>query len=391
MAKKTKKRASKELTRKQRSRLERDLRMERILKWSVAAVVAVVVIILAYGFITENVIKARQAVATVDGVAITTSDFQARVRFLRMQMSSELQRLFQQQGTLDPTDSEVQFLLEYLQNNISELQSQLAPENALIIGDGALDQLIEGELVRQEAERRGIAVSAEELQEAVEQDFGYERNPATPTVTAPVTQTDELGVEPAPTPMTEEDFRQRYDNSIQAINTLDISEAQFRSWFESSLLFEKLQEQMDDQVPTSADQVKLLYLSVDDVEWANSVVAQLDAGGDFQELIDEFQTNEQVSAYGDELDWFPRDVLERNLNVELADLAFSLEVDAHSDAVSLQDGMQYVIIKVIGREERELEQSVREQLGAGIFDEWLESQQSLVVRLTYRDRVPTDP
>ena len=102
MAKKTKKRAPKELTRKQLSRLERDKRMERILRWSVIAVTVVVVGVLAYGLIVERVIKARQSVATVNEIPITTAEFQARVRFRRMQMSSELQYLFQQQQALDP-------------------------------------------------------------------------------------------------------------------------------------------------------------------------------------------------------------------------------------------------------------------------------------------------
>ena len=97
MAKKTKKRAPKELTRKQLSRLERDRRMERILRWSVIAVTVVVVGVLAYGLIVEKVVKARQSVATVNGTPITTAEFQARVRFRRMQMSSELGYLFQQQ------------------------------------------------------------------------------------------------------------------------------------------------------------------------------------------------------------------------------------------------------------------------------------------------------
>jgi hypothetical protein len=204
MAKKTKKRAPKELTRKQRSRLERDQRMERILKWSITAVAIVVVGVLAYGFITENVIKARQSVATVGGTPITTAEFQARVRFVRMQMTSELLYLNNQRQALDPTDPSVQFYLEYFQNSINDLQDQLSPENALIIGDESLEQLIQEELVRQETERLGISVSSEELQTAVEQYFGYERNPATPTpaptATPPLTPTDALEAEPTPLP-----------------------------------------------------------------------------------------------------------------------------------------------------------------------------------------------
>ena len=147
MAKKTKKRAPKELTRKQQSRLERDRRTERILKWSVTAVTIVVVGVLAFGFITEGVIKARPSVAAVGGVPITTSEFQARVRFHRMQMVMNLNQMYVQQEALNPTDPNAQTYLEYIQGQILDLQGQLAEENALIIGDQALDQLIEEELV----------------------------------------------------------------------------------------------------------------------------------------------------------------------------------------------------------------------------------------------------
>jgi len=399
MAKKTKKRAPKELTRKQRSRLERDQRMERILIWSITTVAIVVIGVLAYGFITENVIKARQSVATVGGTPITTAEFQARVRFVRMQMSSELQYLYSQRQALDPTDPSVQFYLEYFQNSINDLQAQLSPENALIIGDQSLDQLIQEELVRQEAEHLGIAVSSEELQTAVEQYFGYERNPATPTpaptATPPLTPTDALEAEPTPlptpTPMTEEAFNQRYENFLQTLKSLDISEQQYRSWVKASLLLEKLMEHMGEEIPATADQVQLFYLIVDDEGRADEVAARLDAGEDFEALLDELQADEEITAYGGELDWSPQSVLESRFDAELAALAFSLEVGERSQPVADQDGTWYTIIEVRGHEEHELDQFLRDQLAEEAFQEWLEAQQVLVVRGTYRDRVPTEP
>lgn len=142
MAKKSKKQAPKELTRKQRSRLERERRMEKLLLWGVAIVGVVVVGVLVYGFVVEKIVKARQPVAVVSGVPITTSEFQARVRFMRLQMQTELQYLLYQQQALDPTDADTQFYLEYIQGNIRDLQAQLAPENALVIGEQVLNQLI---------------------------------------------------------------------------------------------------------------------------------------------------------------------------------------------------------------------------------------------------------
>ena len=392
----------KKLTRKQRSRLERERRMERSLLIGVAVVSVLVVGVLVYGFVVENVVKAREPVAIVGDAPIRTADFQSRVRFSRMQIQSELQFWRQQQLALDPTDSDSQTYLEYIQSNIRELEGQLSVVNALSIGEQALDQLIEEELVRQEAERRGISVAPEELQEEIEQFFGYDRNPATPTPglvdTSALTSTDVITAEPTstplptPTPMTEEAFRQRYSAYMtESLKPLGISEQQYRSWVEASLLTERVREQMIAEVPDTVDQVKLFYLSVDDEERANDVVARLDAGEDFQALVDELEADEEVSAYGTELDWYPVDLLERYLDADLAELALDLEVGEHSQPVPGQDGTRYSVIEVVGHEVRELDDGQRETLGEDAFQDWLDAQQVLVERRAYQDRVPTDP
>ncbi len=401
MAKKTRKHAPKELTRKQRSRLERERRMEKILLWSMIAVGIVVVGVLGYGLVVEKIIKVREAVATVDDTPITTAEFQARVRFMRMQMQDEFHYWSLQQQSLDPTDPDAQFYLEYIQGNLRDLQGQLSSENALVVGDQTLDQLIQEELVRQEAARRDITVTPEEVQSQVEAYFGYDPNPATPTpaptftpALTPIevlTPTPTTAPLPTATPMTEEDFHRLYDTYLQGLKSQDISEQQYRSWVEASLLIEKVQEQMNAEAPTTADQVKLRLLNVDDEDLANELAARLDAGEDFQVLVDELEADEEAAGRGTELAWFPRSMLENYLGAELADLAFTLEIGERSQPVLGEDGTGYTIIVVVGHGEHELEQFLREQMGKDMFREWLEAQQILVERGTYRDRVPTKP
>ncbi|MCK4450892.1 MAG: SurA N-terminal domain-containing protein, partial [Anaerolineae bacterium] len=245
MAKKSKSRAPKKLTRKQYSRLERERSMKRLLIWGVTVVGIAVVGIMVYGLVVEKVIKAREPVAIVGGTSITTAEYQARVRFMQMRMQNELQYWLQQQQALDPTDQSMQFYLEYIQGNIRDLQTKLSPANAPVIGEQVLDQLIQEELVRQEAERRGITVAPEEVQREIERYFGYDRDPVTPTpgptvVTSPLTLTEVLTPTPTavppptPTPMTEEEFRRLYSTYLeQSLKPLDVSEQQYRSWVEA--------------------------------------------------------------------------------------------------------------------------------------------------------------
>ena len=156
------------------------------------------------------------------------------------------------------------------------------------------------------------------------------------------------------------------------------------------MLLEKLQQDMQAEIPTTADQVKLLYLLLDDEERANEASARLDAGEDFQALVDELQADETITAYGGEMDWSPQSVLESRFDAELADLAFSMAVGERSQPIASQAGM-YTIIEVLDHGEQELDQYVLDQLGQEAFQEWLEAQQALAERDTYRDRVPTDP
>jgi parvulin-like peptidyl-prolyl isomerase len=396
MARKVRKPKPVGLTRKQRSRLEQEKRLEKFILWGVTIVVVAVVGILGYGLVFERIVKARQPVAVVGNMPITTAEFQARVRFLRMQMQRQLWGLQQRQAMADPTDPNSELLLQYLQEEIRKVQTELEPENAATIGDQVLNQLLQEELVRQEAERRGIVVTPGEVQQQIELSFGYDSNPATPepTASSPLTPTDALtpteDLFPTPTPMTKESFQQLYTSFLsESLKPLGISEKQYRSWLESSLLAQKLQEQMAAEIPTTADQVNLNVLNASSQERANELAARLEAGEDFQTLAEELRGSE--TAYATELGWLPKDILENNLGAEVADLAFSLEVGEHSQPVMGSDGTWYNILEVVGQEEREIDSWVRQQMAEEAFQAWLEAQQFLVERRTYQDRVPTEP
>ncbi|HEY71734.1 MAG: hypothetical protein DRJ03_11340 [Chloroflexi bacterium] len=390
MTKKSKRKRApkKKLTRKQLSRLERERRIEKWLLWGVTALVIVVVVVLAYGFVAEKVVKSREPVAVVDGVPVTTGEFQARVRFVRMQIQLELQRLTAQQRSLDMSDPNAELYLQYIQGNIRDLETQLSPANALTIGEQVLDQLVTGELVRREAERRGIAVASDQVQQSVESYFGYERNPATstpaPTATPPLTPTDATPAPtavpmPTPTPMTEEAFRQLYSDVLKSWRELGVSEQQYRSWMEVSLLREKLREQMDAEVPTTAEQVKLRYINVDSEEWASDFAVRLDEGEDFETLAGELEEDEQVSGFDRELGWYPLSALEGIVGATLSELAFSLDVGEHSQAAADEGGTRYYVIEVLGHEVRELDDYVLQQVQDEAFQEWIEAQKQIAL------------
>jgi hypothetical protein len=401
MTKKVRRTPKQQLTRKQRSRLEEEQRIQRLLVWGVSIVAIVIVGILGYGVVAEEIIEPRQPVAIVDEAPITTADFQARVRFRRLQLQNQVGFLYQQQQAFaaDDSASSGQSLQDYIQGQINDLQAQLAPENAEAIGQQVLDQMIQEELVRQEARRRDITVSPAELQSSIHENFGYDPDATPePTVSPPLTSTESLTISqptPAPTPtqMTEADFRERYNTYMrEGLKPLGISEQQYRSWVEVSLLTEKLQQDMREELPQEAEQVKLRYLSINDEDRANELARRLDDGEDFQTLADELEADEEAPGFSNELGWLPKDALANRLGEDLADVAFGLEVGEHTEPVTRGEGSQsYLIIEVMGHEVRELEGSVLDSRAQDAFQAWLDAQHSLVERKSWQNRVPTEP
>ena len=87
------------------ARLERERRQTKIIQYVAIGVVALVILIVAYGYLDTNVLRKLQPVAEVNGEKITTGEFQARVTVQRNQLLNQyVQYLqYQQMFGLDTT------------------------------------------------------------------------------------------------------------------------------------------------------------------------------------------------------------------------------------------------------------------------------------------------
>jgi len=108
-------------------------------------------------------------------------------------------------------------------------------------------------------------------------------------------------------------------------------------------------------------------------------------------LVDEIGKDESNPGYGGDLGWLPKSLVEGRWGAELADLAFTLGVGERSQPVKSQDGSQYIIVEVVGHEERALDEALRGSLGEDAFQKWLDAQQVVVERKMYQDRIPLEP
>ncbi len=391
--------APRPMTKKQRTRAEREARLNR---WIIAGTVAVgvlVVGILLYGYLAENVFKGRAPVATVNGVPITTADFQARVRHYRIVLQEQRNYYTAQRMQLDPTDPNVSFLLEYLNNQIRQLDSMLSETYATALGKEVLDRMVQEEIVRQEAARRGIAVSQEEIDRAIEEQFGYDRDAATaalltPTVvpTAPVTAETALTATatPAPTPVPKEEFDRRYQEYVKTyLKPSGLSEARFRAMVEASLLYDKVQQAMAAELPQTMEQVQIRYFSFSTQEEAGKAAERLGKGEKWEDIAAEIKEDEKGTAYASEPEWVTKGFLTEQFGKEAAGTVWETPVQQYTAPLAGTDGRWY-IVQVMGREVRELESWLRSYEEQRVFQEWLQGQMATVqYSEDWTSKVPT--
>lgn len=375
--------APRPLTKKQRTRAEREARMTR---WIIAGTIAIGVLvigILLYGYLAENVFKGRAPVATVNGVPITTADFQARVRHYRLVLQEQRNYYTALRMELDPTDPSASFMLEYLNGQIRQIDSMLSETYATMLGKEVLDRMVQEEILRQEAARRGIAVSPEEVDRAIEEQFGYDRDAAmaallTPTVapTAPVTAETALTATatPEPTPVSKEEFDRRYQEYVKNyLKPSGLSEAGFRAMVEASLLYDKIQQAMAAELPQTMEQVQIRYFSFSTQEEAGQVAERLSKGEKWEDIAAEIKADQEGTVYASDPEWVTRGFMAEQFGEEAAGTIWETPVQQYTAPLAGTDGRWY-IVQVMGREVRELESWLRSYEEQRVFQEWLQAQ-----------------
>ncbi|HKY55804.1 MAG TPA: SurA N-terminal domain-containing protein, partial [Anaerolineales bacterium] len=143
------------VTKKHIARLERERRQVRLIRAIAIGGVVVVLLLLLYGYLNLNVFQLQKPVAEVNGEVITIGEWQERVRFQRVNLLNLYNTyVFYQQNFGMDTTQQQQEASFYLQT----------PE---ALGQQVIDQMIDEVLIRQEAEKRGITVSEEEIQKEI--------------------------------------------------------------------------------------------------------------------------------------------------------------------------------------------------------------------------------
>jgi len=345
-------------TRRQVARRAKEEKLNRILVWSAIGVVAVVLLVIGYGVITELVIKARKPVARVDGVAITTQQFQQRLYYQRLMMRQQLYDYQNYLTQIDTTDETMQSFFQQVQSMATNLQNQLSASSASVLGKQVLDYMLEEEVVRKEAQTRNLTVSQDDLTLAIEQVVGYDRAAA-----ETVTDTTKI-----------ESFEERYENLKENyLKPSRFSEQDFRTMVETSLLREQLVGIIGADIPQTSDQVDPIIFAVDSDETGMGLRERIENGEDPTGLIVEVNNDESEQTAGYALGWVPAGYLGGQLGAEIEQVVFNTPVGKAAEPTLGSDGFYYVIY-INGHEERPVDAATMQQMREDQYNSWLEPQ-----------------
>ena len=159
------------LHKKHVARLERERQQTRLIMYIFFGILGVVVLLLIYGWLDINYLQLNRPVAKVNDSEILLKDFEPRVRLRRQQLIDNYSQYQQYQ----------QFFGMDMSAQINSIETQLnAPQ---LVGQSVLEAMIDEQIIRLEAEKRGITFTEEELNAKIEEGFGYFPN-GTPTPSA---------------------------------------------------------------------------------------------------------------------------------------------------------------------------------------------------------------
>jgi parvulin-like peptidyl-prolyl isomerase len=363
-------------------RVEREQRYRQIVRITTIVVVSLVVLVTIIGLVYNTYIIPSKTIVSIDGNDISTGYFQKRVKLERDRLVNQYNMYYSIAVNISDTTQQ-QSYLSYL----SQIESQLEPD---VVGQSVMNQIIDEIFIKREADKRGITVTDQEVDDYFYSLFGYYPNgvpTSTPTMeilptsTLSATQyalitptpeptaaeatetTDEAApttaVEPTqvplPTSVTEEEFATQSSDYLDQLKSYGIDEAFMKDLVKIQLFRDKLNAEIQKGITPEEEQVWARHILVDDEATAQDLLDQLQNGADFGDLAREYSTGPSGPNGGD-LGWFARG----QMITEFEDAAFSGEIGDIIGPVETTYGFH--IIQILGKEMRPVNTTTMDNL-----------------------------
>jgi len=347
------------MTKKQLSRWQKQKRQERLALAFVVGVVALVVLVLGFGYYQENVAKPNAPIARINGTPISANTWVKAMVLQSRNLDQQLTYWENQRLSMSSADPDTQ---AYLQSLIDQQEQQLTQAKQQLIFT-VPDDLMAAELIRQEAQKRGLVVTPEEVQAALVEIFQ-------PPAQQPVTDT--ASTTPTPTPIPANAWQQNYKDFLAS---LKISEAEYQELvLLPGLQRDKLQRALSETVPASGEQIRISHIVTDTEEAAKGILQRVQAGEDFAALAKELSSDSATTEIGGDLGWYPRGILTTEYGKAFEDAAWSLQKGQVVTA-PVQTYFGYHIIKQTDRDaNRPYDADKLSQLQENALNDWLDIQ-----------------
>ncbi|NLF64841.1 MAG: hypothetical protein GX579_09590 [Chloroflexi bacterium] len=417
------------LSRKEVLLARRQRERTRQIRLAVGLIVGLLVLVALVAVVVEGFVRPAQAVIRSGDDQITLEEWQNRVRFQRAQFITAME------DQLEMFGGDIGLIQQFNQQQISLL---LQPE---LLGELVLEQMANEILIEQEAAARGIEVTEAEVTARIEEGFNYfggvsptplptatqtvQPTPSLtpyptsvitevlPTATTMPTPTQGPTSTPLPTatPVSEEAFREEYQNLLDRYADMGIGEETYRSVVYAQLLREKLAEALaeEEEMSTEAEHASLYVLSFESAEEAEQATAAIEESGflDVWNRIRSLPDDDEAALPGsaNEVIWQTQDAVEQRFGAPVAEAAFELDLNEVSDVIEHEPGIDeltgteqptvYYIIMVTGREVRELPdstlESMRLQLVSDLIDPQRAEEGRVEILSNWQGHAPTRP
>lgn len=370
----------KKQTKKQIARSRRDARQNRIVMLSVIGLVALIVLVLGYGLIQELVIKPNRPVAVVNGNKISAGLYQDLVTYYRYNQHLTMINLEDAMQNLDGSSQENEFLISFYQQQLQQLQSQLA-----MIPDMALEALIEDELIQEKADEENLVVTQQDVEQAIEAEL---REALSPAAQGSITGTEVL---PSPTPIPQKEVDEFY---ASILDNIKIPRKSFEEIRRRDLLRGQVQAWLASRVPTTGLVVHPQIIETETEEEALAAKERIEAGEEFSMVAQEVSTDTMSLENGGDLGWVAEGQVSARYGEALEEAVLSLPVG--DELHVLQSGQMWYVLQILERDkDGPLPESVLTERQNSALTDWLEERKSApdveIERLLEEDQIPKDP
>jgi len=415
MAKKTE--SPKLVTRKHVARKEREAKQIKSALIATGVIIGLALILLAYALVDSFIVQPNIAVARVGDAEIKAGDFKSNVIYSRLNMLSTANNYAYYAQLFG--DSGSQFKSAGI-----ELVAQL--NNTELMGENVLNQMIDDQLIREEAAKRGITVSDDEIQEALQASFAfYPMGTKTPTITPTIvntptwsseqfalinptetatpeptstatpegweptaeataivetevvpeestpttepTATEIPTVTPTPTVYTTKLYGKELGTYLDEVKTYGITRKQIEEIFRADLLRTKLLEEITKDMLPQEEQVWVRHILVDTQDLAQEVIEKLNNGEDWAALAAEYSTDTSNKDNGGDLGW----IGENDGYVEAFKIAAFQLYEAGEISEPVETSFGWHVIQLVTRATNNIDATKFQQNKQIFFDNWL--------------------